>query len=158
MVLRLHAAACDSRRYRRIVENGRQIQASALPVIDGWLDIEHVDAPDHLVHAADTKLGHVLPHLLSEEEEEVDDVLGLPLKSLAQHGILGGDAHGARIEMALAHHDTAHRNQRRSGETEFFGAEQRGYHDIASGLELAVSLHADSTAQVVQQKHLLRLR
>jgi hypothetical protein len=85
-------------------------------------------------------------------------VLGLPLKPLAEHGILRGDADRASVEMALAHHDAAHRNQRRGGETEFLGAEQRGDHDIAARLQLAICLHADSAAQIVQQEHLLRLR
>jgi hypothetical protein len=60
--------------------------------------------------------------------------------------------------MALAHHDAAHRNQRGSSKTEFFGAKQRGDHDIAAGLQFAVSLHADTAPQIVQQKHLLCLR
>ena len=126
-------------------------------MIDGGLHVEHIDAADHFVHAAEAELGHVLPHLFRQKEEEIDDVLGLPLKSLAQHGILRGDADRASVEMALAHHDAAHRNQRRGGETEFFSAEQRGDHYIAAGLQLAVGLHADSAAQIVQQEHLLRL-
>ncbi len=93
MILRLHAPSRHARRHGRIMENGRQIQAAPLPVIHGRFHVEHVDAPDHLVHAAEAHLRHVLPHLLRQKEEEVDDVLGLPLKALAQHRILRGDAH-----------------------------------------------------------------
>jgi len=60
-------------------------------VIYGWLHVEHVDAPDHFIHATEAEFGHVLPDLLRQKEEEVDDVLRLPLKLLAQHGILRRD-------------------------------------------------------------------
>ena len=58
--------------------------------------------------------------------------------------------------MALAHHDAAHRDQRRGGKTEFFGAQQSGDDHIAAGLQFAVGLHADAAAQIVQHQHLLR--
>ena len=37
-------------------------------------------------------------------------------EALAQHRVLGGDADRTGIEMALAHHDAAGRNQGRGGE------------------------------------------
>src|ERR1700675_394049 len=158
MVLRLHTPACHARWYGRVIENGGQVQPPSPPVIHDLLHVEHCYAPDHLVHAAEAEVGHVLPHLLRQEEEEVDDVFRLSLKLLAQHGILRGNAHRASVEMALAHHDAAHRNQRGGGKTEFFCAEQCGDHYIAPSLQLPVRLHTDSTAQIVQQEHLLRLR
>jgi hypothetical protein len=59
---------------------------------------------------------------------------------LTKHGILRGDAHGARVEVTLAHHDAAERDERRGGEAKFFGAEDRGDHDVAARLEAAVGL------------------
>ncbi len=82
---------------------------------------------------------------------------GWPWNLLAQHRILRGDAHRAGIQMAFAHHDAAHGDQRRGGETEFFRAQQRRDHYIAAGLQFAVGLHADAAAQIVHQQHLLRL-
>ena len=38
-----------------------------------------------------------------------------------QVGLLGGDAHGAGVEVTLAHHDAAHRHERRCGEAELLG-------------------------------------
>ena len=81
---------------------------------------------------------------------------GWPCEPLAQHGVLRGDADRAGVEVAFAHHDAAHRDQRRGRKAEFFGAEQRGNGDVAAGLQLAVGLHADAAAQIVQQQHLLR--
>ena len=60
----------------------------------------------------------------------------------AQDRVLRGDADRAGIQVALAHHDAAHGDERRGGEAEFFGAEQRGDDDVAAGLQLAVGLHA----------------
>ena len=75
---------------------------------------------------------------------------------LRSTGILRGDADGARVEMALAHHDAAERDQRRGGEAEFFGAEDRGDHHVAARLEAAVGLQHDAAAQVVQHERLVR--
>ena len=48
-------------------------------------------------------------------------------------------------------------DQRRGGETELLGAEQRGDDDVAAGLELAVGLDRDAAAQIVQHEGLVRL-
>ena len=82
-------------------------------------------------------------------------MLGLPSEFLAQLGILCGNAHRAGIQVAFAQHDAPHRNQRRGGESEFFGSEQRGNDDVATGLQLAVGLHANAAAQVVHEQDLL---
>ena len=92
MILRMNASPRDARGYRRIVENRGKIKPLRLPVIDCLFGVEHVDAADHLVHRAESHLGHVLPNLLREEEEEIDHVLRLALESLAQLRILRRDA------------------------------------------------------------------
>ena len=157
VILRLHAAARHARGQRGRVENRREIDALGLPVRvgDGGVDLVH--AAHHLVDGAEAELGHVLAHLLGDEEEEVDHVLGRAGEARAQHRVLRGDAHRAGVQVALAHHDAAHRDQRRGGKAELFRAEQRGDHHVAAGLQLAVGLHADAAAQIVEQQHLLRL-
>ena len=75
---------------------------------DGDGRFETVDATDHFVHGAEAELGHILAHLLGDEEEEVDDVLRLPGKARAQDGVLSGNADRTGVEVALAHHDAAH--------------------------------------------------
>ena len=47
--------------------------------------------------------------------------------------------------------------ERRGREAHLVGAEQRGDHDVAAGLQLAVGLHPDPRAQVVHHERLLRL-
>ena len=121
-------------------EDGGEVEALGFPVVDGVADVEHVHAADHVVERAEAELGHDLADFFGEEEEEVDDVFGLAGEFLAELGVLRGDADGAGVEVALAHHDAAERDERRGGEAEFFGAEQRGDDDVAAGLELAVGL------------------
>ena len=57
--------------------------------------------------------------------------------------------------MALAHHDAAGGDQRRGGEAELVGAQQRADGDVAAGAQAAVDLHGDAAAQAVQHQGLL---
>ena len=106
---------------------------------------------------AEAQLRHDLAQLLGDEEEVVDDVLGLAGEALAQHRVLRRDADRAGVEMALAHHDAAGGDQRRGGEAELVGAEQRADRDVAAGAQAAVDLHRDAAAQAVEHQRLLRL-
>ncbi len=154
---RLHAPA------RRVVgqldvrEHVRQVDAARLPVVDRVGHAEQVDAPDRLVERAQAQRGEDLAHLLGDEEEEVDDVLGRALEALAQLRVLRGDPHRAGVQVAGAHHDAARRDQRRGREAHLVGAEHRRDHHVAAGLQLAVGLHDDARAQVVEQQRLLGL-
>ena len=92
-----------------------------------------------------------------DEPHEVDHVLGPPVEPLAQLRVLRGDADRAGVQVADPHHDAAGHHQRRGGEAELLGAEQRRDDDVAAGLELAVGLHHDPVAQAVGQQRLLGL-
>ncbi len=59
--------------------------------------------------------------------------------------------------MALAHHDAAGRDQRRGGEAELVGAEQRADHHVAAGAQASVHLQGHAAAQVVHDERLVRL-
>ena len=128
-----------------------------LPVGDGVVDVERLDAADGLLERAEAELGEQLADLLGDVLHEVDDELGLAAELLAQLGVLRGHAHRAGVEVADAHHHAARHDERRGGEAELLGAEQRGDHHVAAGLELAVALHDDAVAQAVEQQRLLRL-
>jgi hypothetical protein len=124
---------------------------------DALLRVEQVDPADQLVEGADAELRHDLARLLGDEEEVVDDVLGPALELGAQHRILRRHAHRAGVEVALPHHDAALGDERRGGEAELVGAEQRADDDVAAGLHLAVGLDPDAAAQAVEHQRLLRL-
>ena len=79
------------------------------------------------------------------------------MKRLRSSGILRRDADRTRVEVADAHHHAAQHDERRRGESELLRAEQRADDDVAAGLHLAVDLHDDAIAQVVEHEHLLRL-
>ena len=155
MILGLNLMASHARWQRGRVENRGEVDAFGLPVVlgDGGVDFFH--SPHHLIECAEAKFGHVLAHLLGEKEEEVDYMLGLALETRAQNRILCRDAHRTGVQVAFAHHDAAHGDQRHGGEAELFGAQQRGNHHVAARLQLAVGLHFDAAAQIVQQQHLL---
>ena len=117
-----------------------------------------VRAADHFVDRAKAQLGHMLAHFLGDEAHEVDDMGWIAGKFLAQLGILRRHTHRTSIEMADPHHDAAQGHQRRGGKAKFLGAEQRGDHDIAAGLQLAVGFHGDTAAQIIEHQGLVRLR
>ncbi len=119
--------------------------------------VEHLHLPDHLVEGVIAELGHHLAHLFGDEEEVVDDVLGLADEALAQHRVLRRDADRTGVEVAHAHHDATGRDQRRGGEAEFVRAEHRADHDIAARAQAAVDLHGDAAAQPVGHQRLVRL-
>ncbi len=143
------------RRRLRLVEDAAKVEPLGLPVVDRLALVEQVGAADQLVEAADAHRGHELAHFLGDKEEEVDDVLGRALEALAQHRVLGGDADRAGVEMALAHHDAAGRDQRRGGEAELVGPEQRADEDVAPGAQAAIDLERDAGAQAVEHQGLV---
>mmetsp|Transcript_29811 Transcript_29811/g.51463 ORF Transcript_29811/g.51463 Transcript_29811/m.51463 type:complete len:1285 (+) Transcript_29811:323-4177(+) len=134
-----------------------QVQALGLVVQVVAVDLQHVRAAHHLLKGAEAHLGHVLPHLLGQQEEVVDHVLGLAVELLAQVRVLRGDAHGAGVQVALAHHDAAQRDEGPRGEAHLLGAQQRGHHHVAAVADLPVRLQPHARPQVVQHQRLLRL-
>ena len=113
------------------MQQGREIEAARLPVVDRLARIEPVDAADHFVDGAKAELRHDLPQVFREEIEEVHHVLGFAGEFGPQPRVLGGDAYRARIEMAHAHHDAPGGDERCAGDAEFFGAQQRRDGDVA---------------------------
>src|SRR5579859_1471224 len=102
VLLGMNAASRHPGGHWRVVQNRGEVQASPLPMLDSGLHVEHVDTSDHLVHGAEAKLGHVVPHLLGEEEKEINDMLGLTFELLAQSGVLSCNADGASVQVAFA--------------------------------------------------------
>ena len=90
VVLAFGVVTADRGRHVRTVEDAAVVEAARLPVADTLLHVEQVGATDEVVELADAQLGHQLAHFVGDEEEEVDHVLGLAGKALAQLGILRG--------------------------------------------------------------------
>ena len=139
------------------VQDRVQVQPFGLPVVDRLAGVEHLGVADRLLDAPETQLREDLADFLGEEFEEVDHEFGLAVEPGAQLRVLRRDAHRAGVQVADAHHDAAGDHQRGGGETELLAAEQRGNHDVAAGLELAVHLHHHTVAQAVEHQGLLGL-
>ena len=126
-------------------------------MLDGGVRVDELVVPDRLLQAPESKRCEVLADFLSDELEEVDHELRLATEAFTKNRVLGGDADGAGVEVADAHHDAAGDDQRRRGEAEFFRTEQRTDDDVASGLQLAVDLNDDTVPHAVQHERLLGL-
>ena len=113
VILRDHTVPRDLGRHVRLVEDRREVETPRLPVLERRLDVELVDPADHLVHGPEAEFRHVLSDLLGQKAEEGHDVLGLAAESLPELGVLGGDAHGAGVEVTDAHHNAAQHDERR---------------------------------------------
>ena len=73
---RLDMQARHVGRHRGWARTGAEVQAPGLPVLDAP-GVEQVGTTDQVVELADAELGHDLAHFLGDEEEVVDDMLGL---------------------------------------------------------------------------------
>src|SRR5438105_4131467 len=148
---------CDPGLRRLLVQETREVYPFRLPMIDRAHHVEPVDAADHLVKGAEPELCHQLAHFVGDKEEIIDDVLGLAGEALAQYRVLRRNADWASVEMALAHHDAAGGDQRRSREPKLVGAEHGPDHHVTAGPEPAVDLHRNAAAQSIAHQCLLRL-
>mmetsp|Transcript_22651 Transcript_22651/g.65931 ORF Transcript_22651/g.65931 Transcript_22651/m.65931 type:complete len:300 (+) Transcript_22651:1079-1978(+) len=83
-------------------------------------------------------------------------MLGLARELFAQQRVLGGHAHGARVQVALAHHDAPQGDEWRCREAELLGPEECSDHHVAPVLQLAVGLELHPGPEVVQHQGLLR--
>ena len=127
------------------------------PVVDRGVDFRAASTrPTISLIVRKPSSAMIMPQLFGDHEQVVDDVLRLAGELLAQLRILRRDADRAGVQVTLAHHDAAERDQRRGGEAEFFGAEERGDGDVAAGLELTVGLQHHAAAQVVHHQRLVR--
>ena len=77
VILRLALVDGDALRRGRLVEQLGEVEALGLPVLDHLALVEHLHLPDHLGEGAVAHRRHDLAHFFGDEEEEIDDVLGL---------------------------------------------------------------------------------
>jgi hypothetical protein len=93
-------------------------------VAGGVFLFQYIGTPDHLVDRPESQFRHNLAQLPGYKPHEVDHVLRLSGKFLAQFRVLGSHTAGAGIQVAHPHHHTAHNNQRGCSEAELFRAEE----------------------------------
>ena len=79
------------------------------------------------------------------------DLLGRAGELRAQILALGRDAGRAGVEVALAGHVAAERDERHRAEAELLGAQQRRDEQVAAGLEATVGAQHDAVAEAVAE-------
>ncbi len=95
------------------------------------------------------------PQVLGDRKEERLDHLGRAPELGPQVLALRGDAGRTGVEVALARHVAADRDQRRRPEGELLGTEQRRDQQVPPGLEAAVGAQRDAVAEIVPEQHLV---
>jgi hypothetical protein len=75
--------------------------------------------------------------------EQCDDLVHRSGVFGPQLEILGGDAHRARVEVALADHLAAESQQRKGPEAEALSPQQRSHDHVPTGAQAAVGLQDD---------------
>ena len=117
--------------------------------------LQQVGAAACLGERLEPERGEHLAHLLGEEAEVALQVLWLAGELAAQLLLLGRDADGAAVEVAVAALDAAERDEHRGAEGEFVRAEHRGNHDVAAGAQLPVDLQLHAVPEVVLDQRLV---
>ena len=84
-------------------------------------------------------------------------MLGLACKLLTQDGVLRRDTNRTSVQVTLAHHDTAHRNEGSRRKAKLFGTKETRDGHITTRAELTIRLHDHTTAQVIEHKRLMCL-
>ena len=132
-------------------EDGLEIEAGV-----GADLLEQIGAAGGRGERGQAELGEQLADFGGEFVEEAHDVFGFAAEFGAEFGPLRGDAGGTGVEMTLARHVAAERDQDRGAEGEFVGAEESGDDDVARGAQAAVGAQTHAAAEAVVNEHLLR--
>src|SRR5208283_917678 len=94
---------------------------------------QEIGAADGRLERRQSKLCQQALKIFGKIEEETHDVLGLAAEFGAQLRPLCSNASGTGVEVALARHVTANRNQHSGTEGKLISAEESGDQDIALG-------------------------
>ena len=92
------------------------------------------------------------------KRDQIDHFIRRSRKLFAQIFVLHTDPNRTGIALALTHHNTAHRDQRRRADPVFFGPQHRRDHNIAPRAQTTIGAQRHTVAQVVHRQHLMRLR
>ena len=113
--------------------------------------------PDGVGERVEAQPGELAPDILGEGREEGDDLFRGPRELRPQVLALGGDPRGARVEVTLAGHVAADRDEGRGAEAVLLGPEEGGHHDVTTRLEPAVRPQDDAVAKALADEDLVGL-
>ena len=112
---------------------------------------------DDLADRSCPERGKLEPEVLGDRQREPLDLLGCAGELGPEVRALGGDPGRTGVEVALAGHVAAERDERRRPEPELLGAEQRGDEQIPADLQAAVGPEDDPVSQPVPEERLVDL-
>lgn len=122
VILRLHSVGGGARTHlKRWLEHRGEVEVCGLGSSQRLVDFEEVRSSNHLLDRSQPELGHDLSQFIGNVEAEIDDVLGLTSEFGSQFWRLSCDTDRAGSEVALSHHDTSERNQRRGCKSPLYG-------------------------------------
>src|SRR5665213_3113060 len=143
-------------------QDGRQVDARRLPVVDGHRRVDQVDPPDRLLEGVQAQRGQVLANLFGDVLEEGLDELRGARVALPEHRVLGGDPDRAGVEVTDPHHDATRYDQRGGGEAVLLGTEEYGFATaplVVSGCIMMRVCHLDTCpVGIATQNPVLRER
>ena len=87
----------------------------------------------------------------------LDDMFGLTIKFGSKFWILGRDTNRASVEVTLSHHYASERNKRSSSKAPLFRAKQTSNSNIPTSTDLTISLHNNTTTQIIEDECLVSL-
>ena len=109
--------------------------------------LEQVGAAHRIAESCEAQSGEHVTQIACEAFEEADDVFGLAAELGAQLGFLGSDAGGAGVEVTLARHVAANRDEHRGTESKFIRAEHGGDQYIPRGLKATIAAQTHAAAK-----------
>src|SRR5579872_711501 len=124
-------------RLKQFCQDGRSLLVARLKSIDGANDC---------VDRSRTHFREEIANLGSHGTKVAFHHFRFAGKAQSQSFVLRGDAHRARIQMALTSHNASQREQSSRAETEFVGSQQRTDDDISSEFESAVDAQSNPAA------------
>src|SRR5690606_27436524 len=142
---------------RASVQQAGNVEAHALRGGNALAGPQVLPASDELRDGAGADPRQLVPHGLGKVHEEAHDVVRVTGEAPAQLRVLRRDAHRTGVEVTLAQHGAAQRDEGRGAEPELFCAERGRDDDVTSRLQTAVHAQGHAATEVVLYQRTLNV-
>ncbi len=135
------------------------IEVESVEIFCTAMDLfEEFCASDDVVEGFDAEFSEDFLDFVGDEGEEVDNFFGSSGKFFDEFGILGADADGTCIGVALSDHEASHSDEACGSDTKFFCPEYGGNDDISPCFESAIGAKFDAFTLLVEAEDLVDFR
>ena len=139
---------------RGLNQNRVQIKVIECRIAARYL-CQQIGSTDYLIQPLKAERGQNFAHLFCDMGKELHHLFRCAFEFCPQIITLGTYPYRTGVGMALTHHDTAHRYQRRSADTKFVRPQHGGHNNIAAGFQTAIGTQYHLVAQAVHGEHLM---